>query len=466
MCGLAAAALVIALLAAQSRVGSGRAAGWTSDLEFLVAEARRQHAGPSRPAHSEPFAAAASALAARASELSDHRIAVEIQRLMAMLGDGHSLLYPMPTERMPFAMLPVDLYLFADGVFVVEATGAAGSLRGARVVRIGDRAVEDVLSAMAPYVSRDNDIGLKAFAPLYLATPAFLEAWDAADSPTRARLTVERTTGGAEIVTLEAGAARRTRRRLFPPSGASRPVPLYLRHADRAYWTEWLEEPKALYFQFNQVRDDSSQPLEAFARALGEELSSRAARSLIVDVRHNNGGNNMLLGPLVDAIATFGATPGTRVFVLTGRTTFSAAQNFVNRLERRLPSATFAGEPSMSSPNFTGEDNPVRLPFSGLTVSISNRYWQDSDPSDRRPWIAPHLPVALTSRAWLANEDPVLDAVLTENARTVRGRVERSGYVPAGSPACSTRSLAPSAASSGVRPCTRATTYAAYHVDQ
>jgi hypothetical protein len=425
MWGLVAATLVTALLVGQSGVGSGRVAGWTSDLEFLVAEARRQHAGPSRPAHSAAFAAAASALAARASGLSDHRMAVEIQRLMAMLGDGHSLLYPMPTERMPFAMLPVDLYLFADGVFVVEATGAAESLRGARVVGIGDRPVGDVLAEMAPYVSRDNDMGLKAFAPLYLVTPAFLEAWGAADSPARARLTVERAAGAAETVTLEAGEARRIRRRLFAPWGSSRPVPLYLRHADRAYWTEWLEEPRALYLQFNQVRDDSSQSLAAFARALGDELSSRAPRALIVDVRHNNGGNNMLLAPLVDAIATYAATPGARVFVLTGRTTFSAAQNFINRLERRVPSATFAGEPSMSSPNFTGEDNPVRLPFSGLTVSISNRYWQDSATTDRRPWIAPHLSIPLTSRAWLANEDPVLDAVLTESGRAVRGRVER-----------------------------------------
>jgi hypothetical protein len=65
----------------------------------------------------------------------------------------------------------------------------------------------------------------------------------------------------------------------------------------------------------------------------------------------------------------------------------------------------------MSSPNFTGEDNPIRLSFSGLTVSVSNRYWQDSDPDDRRPWIEPQIKVAMTSRSWLRNEDPVLEAV-------------------------------------------------------
>jgi hypothetical protein len=48
----------------------------------------------------------------------------------------------------------------------------------------------------------------------------------------------------------------------------------------------------------------------------------------------------------------------------------------------------------------------------GLTVSISNRYWQDSDPNDRRPSIAPHLPARLTSQEWRGNRDPVMAAVL------------------------------------------------------
>lgn len=413
VCGAAASTIVLtSLLVGQSDGRSDREAGWRNDIEFLVAEARRVHAGPSRPAHSSAFADAASRIVARVGALQDHQIAVEIQRLMAMLGDGHSLLYPMPSERMPFAMLPIEVYLFDDGLFVVDGTGDGTRLRGAQIVAIGQKPVEQVLAAMTPYVSRDNDVGIKAFAGLYLVTPAFLQTWDAAASPSRAELTVRMPDGRMERATLDAGPARRVRRRLHAPEWAAGPAPLYLRNADRPFWTEWLAGPRALYFQFNQVADAPGQPLATFARSLAEELSSRDATALVVDVRHNNGGNNQLLAPLVDVIAEFAARPGARVFVLTGRATFSAAQNFINRIERRVPAAVFAGEPSMSRPNFTGEDNPVRLPFSGLTVSISNRRWQDSDVTDRRAFIAPHFPVPLTSRVWLANEDPVLEAVL------------------------------------------------------
>jgi hypothetical protein len=62
----------------------------------------------------------------------------------------------------------------------------------------------------------------------------------------------------------------------------------------------------------------------------------------------------------------------------------------------------------------------VPLPFSGLTVSISNRYWEDSAPSDKRPWIAPRLAVSMSSKDWLENRDPVLIAVLDDITRRRR----------------------------------------------
>jgi len=117
-----------------------------------------------RPAHSPAFPEAAADLARRIPDFPDRRIAVELQRLMAMLGDAHSLVYPRPSPRMPFGTLPIDIYVFEDGVYVVDGSGPAAELVGSRVVRIGSRPTEDVLREMAPYVSRDNDMALKAFA--------------------------------------------------------------------------------------------------------------------------------------------------------------------------------------------------------------------------------------------------------------------------------------------------------------
>jgi len=134
-----------------------------------------------------------------------------------------------------------------------------------------------------------------------------------------------------------------------------------------------------------------------------------------VDVRHNNGGNNTLVRPLVRTMIEYEMrSPEHRIYVLMGRNTFSAAQNFINRVER-WTDATFVGEPSSSSPNFVGEENEIVLPFSRVHGSLSNRYWQDSDPWDDRPWIEPDIPVVLSAEQYLAGVDPVLERVLLDH---------------------------------------------------
>jgi C-terminal processing protease CtpA/Prc len=130
---------------------------------------------------------------------------------------------------------------------------------------------------------------------------------------------------------------------------------------------------------------------------------------VIIDVRRNGGGNNFLNWPLIRTLIRFEADrEGRRIYVLAGRHTFSAAQNFSNQV-RRFTFATFVGEPTGSSANFTGETTPINLPFSGLRASISSRYWQDSHATDTRIWIAPDIPVDLDSTSFFENEDPALD---------------------------------------------------------
>ena len=53
----------------------------------------------------------------------------------------------------------------------------------------------------------------------------------------------------------------------------------------------------------------------------------------------------------------------------------------------------------------------TRLPFSGIPVVISTRYHQTED-MDQRQWIAPKIPVQLSSTDYFANRDPLLEAVL------------------------------------------------------
>lgn len=389
--------------------------GWRYDLDFLVAEARRLHAAPGRPAFSEAFDSAASALRERIPEWSNDRVVTEMGRLMALLGDGHTGMYgPGPDSPLPFEgeQLPVLFYQFEDGLHIVNAAGDARRWIGARVLAFGSRPSDGVLEDLPDYVHQDNAVTpIWLGVHFYLRRIAFLQALGVTDDPSQVTLTLRDRQGDERRVTLQGGEYEFRRKLRAPPNSFDSP-PWYLRDVDRAYWLRSIPEANAVYWQFNQVRNMEDGPsIDAFADSLRKALERTDAANLIIDVRHNNGGNNGLLAPLLRTVVWWEQdTPGRRLFVITGRNTFSAAQNFINRVER-WTHAIFVGEPSSSRPNFYGEETNVVLPFSRVRGSISTTYWQDSDPGDLRRWIAPHVPVALSSTDYFSNHDPAMAAV-------------------------------------------------------
>ena len=397
----------------------GRVDGWRYDLDFFVEEAQRIHAGPHRPAHSLEFTEAVEAVKRLVPELTDAAVAMELQKILALwMADGHSVVYPIPTERVQFAgMLPVSFYLFSDGMFVVASDEAHKDLIGMRVERIGDKPAANVLDEISGIVSRDNNQGLLWMGPLYLRSWDVLHATGLAKAsgPVPLRLVDRR--GAAREVSLTPAPPEHLNEKLPPPPGVKPPV--WQARMDENFWLAWRPDIEAVYVQFNQVQDSENLTIADFAQSLKDTLRARGASTLVIDMRHNNGGDNTLLGPLVSLVVWHEqSAPGHRTFVMTSRNTFSAGQNFLNRLERDT-GAIFVGEPSSSRPNFTGESNAVELPWSGLRVSISSRWWQDSFPGDARPYIPVSMPVALSSEDWRTGRDPVM-AALTEYLRVNR----------------------------------------------
>jgi hypothetical protein len=98
-----------------------------------------------------------------------------------------------------------------------------------------------------------------------------------------------------------------------------------------------------------------------------------------------------------------------RLFVITGRRTFSAAQMLIGDLEKwTFP--IFVGEPSASRSNHYGDATQLVLPNQQITVRVSTLWWQ-WDPRDTRPWIPVDIPAPLTVDAYRAGRDPALEAI-------------------------------------------------------
>ena len=396
---------------------------WREDLRFMASEMEKRHRNLFHTVSRERFEAAVRSLDARIPSLARHQILVEMARIVAMVGDGHTNLAPTRDPRVGFRTYPLRLYLFADGLAVRAASREHADVVGAKVVRIGSSSADQAYRAVRELIGRDNEMDARFFAPHLLVMPEVLHALGLIDDMEDAAFTLDvggtirtlrlSSAGPAELLAPETDTTWMPRPELVDArDGAARPTPLWLQAPQDRYRFVPLPEAKAVYVQYNQVGDkEGGETIAAFADRLLAFLDANPVERLVLDLRLNRGGNGELNRPLLVALirARRVDRPG-GLFVLVGRSTWSAAQFLVNDLEK-YTHAIFVGEPTGGKVNAFGDSSRITLPHSGVTVRVSTLWWQ-GDERDGRPWTAPQVAADLALADYRANVDPALDAAL------------------------------------------------------
>ena len=144
------------------------ARAWREDLRFMAREMERTHKNLYHTISREQFASAVAALDERIPTLERHEVIVEMAKIVAAVGDGHTNIYPTRDAKIGFHTLPVAFTFFGDELYVRAAHESQRSLVGARVLRIGDR---DVLRSLCRREA-DDRARQRAGRPLLGAVPA------------------------------------------------------------------------------------------------------------------------------------------------------------------------------------------------------------------------------------------------------------------------------------------------------
>ena len=140
---------------------------WREDIATAVDAIRADHPDPFCGLTSEEFDEQVGTLNEELPALSDKDIALRLAALIALIEDGHtrlSLPRSIPElglnpahsndepahKSMTFSNLPFRFYLFEEGLYIVETINGFEEYIGARVVKFGDTASEDAITAVRP----------------------------------------------------------------------------------------------------------------------------------------------------------------------------------------------------------------------------------------------------------------------------------------------------------------------------
>lgn len=219
-------------------------------------------------------------------------------------------------------------------------------------MKIGKSTVDDAYARVKPVIARDNEQGVRFWAPIFLTIPEILEPTGIVDDAENVTLTLDgdRTvtlhpSGAFESLPSDTDAGWARREGWIDARGSN--DPLWLRDPLRETGMEMLPDSKTLYVQINKI-DAGLQP---FATELRERI----------------------------------------------------AKGDVEKM--------FVGEPSGSKGNQYGDSKKLMLPNSGITVRTSMYYWQHWTPWKKEEATMPDIAEPLTFEQYRRGVDPALAAI-------------------------------------------------------
>jgi hypothetical protein len=343
-------------------------------------------------------------------------------QFLALVQDGHSGFNtrPIPPPADLKDHIPVRFDRFADGIYVRAAAPEYADAVGGKVVKVGSFGWQEAIRRVDSIESHDagnNGEQLAWSAKTSLNCPRLLHGLGLSESRESAEFVIEKD-GQSRTFTMRASVPIGEWYLNSLPAGwvdaqpPSVPAPLSRQHEGKYYWFVYLPEYHAVYFQFNLVINGEEETLTDFAGRLATALEQSDVQRLVIDLRNNTGGDNTLLRPLLVTLFRSKVNHRGGMFAITGPTTFSAAQNFVNRLEN-YAEVIFVGQPTAENVNFYGDAAGITLPHSRLEAAVSQLWWQDKDPRDKRTATFPEIAFEPTFQDYSAGLDPALQYALT-----------------------------------------------------
>lgn len=408
-----------------------RIEAWQQDLTALT-DRFLKYDYSFTPAEKDLFVEKIEALDDQISELNDSEIITRIASAVTISDNAHTRLYLL-RNRTELRRLPVRLWWFSDGLYVVHTKASNRNLLGCRVDAIEGIPVRHVRDRVsAAFTGNPSWTDYKSV--YYMTSSDILHGFGIAPNPEDITFSFSRCNNNrfnsslSPLPLLRSADPVEAWWDLSPNhsngnwihvlADSKGSVPLYLRHPNLHYWFEYMDEENILYFQYNRASEMNNEDIASFGERLLKELDTKEVQKLVVDLRFNTGGSLGQAEYLMDELQK--RAEDISRFIITGRATFSAGISHVATWKQD-GNVTLVGEAVGDELDYWSEGGNIILPNSDLTVHFANAYHSYSEepcPKDvpcfldlNSPDLRPDIPVSTSCEEYINGIDVALDTV-------------------------------------------------------
>ncbi len=373
---------------------------WDEDVYYFGENLKENHVDLFFKISKSEFENDINNLRSNTSQFDEPQILIELAKILSKIGDSHTQLeFTHQLSPLPFRVLWLD-----DGLLLSEVDINHSQHLGKVIIEINDMPIGQIMDQFRSVISYENESNFKNQVINYIRFIEFYKFLGLGESSNEVLFKFE---DESKLVLNDTNSTRK--------AVETTSTPLFLEDTETYYWYEELTDDNLIYIQYNACRERLELPMETFTNQIVNEIDgNNNIDKIVLDFRHNGGGNSAIMKPLIDELENYVSEnrfTKDQIYVIIGRKTFSAAVLNTLELKRKLDMKIY-GEPSGGKPNHHGEVRYFRMPKSFLKVSYSTKYFEVYPNNDDS--IYPDKVVEYDSYHYLNGVDPVLAQIISE----------------------------------------------------
>ncbi|HMR90024.1 MAG TPA: S41 family peptidase [Saprospiraceae bacterium] len=421
---------------------------WHKDLNYLKNELPILHSNLFFQYPQASYESDIESLKKQIGGISDETMFIKIQQLLSKLGDSHTTSnFLHKLQRM---YLPIVLETFDEGIFIVGTIDIDENIMGNKLISINGHPLKSIIDSVKTLYVAENESWHKRNVTNYLINYDILKYFGFVDKE-KVKLQMENYYGIPYEKTV----------RSIHVEDIDRDEVAYLRFSGRKnkrprttaiFGQKYLPKDSLYFVTYNRCTGRENEQMLAIQDSLNidmnefcttqpkkdkkskektdvkplpffrhfrdsvfQAIKNQPVKKLVFDLSRNGGGTTAQGTAMIEKLAQMIDTTKTKVYVIVGRRTFSAA--IIHTMElKRLLNATIVGEPTGGKPSFYGGVDTRYLPSSCLQIRFSRSHRKTSLDEDvaNANTIIPDVLFPVTLASVTSGTDAIYDWILKQ----------------------------------------------------